>query len=481
MAEATDIAGAESRVQVSRSPPTRRRLNFRARAKETPLAGDLEPMTPEGIDKAPETLPAVRQHGEMAIAVQSEGLLVAGDPTDIEAYIERIRGIAGHAVGVAGVDNAALGNATGLAAGAASFLGQSAKFVQLHPESVKAIQKGQLIPGTDGFFRMMTRGADNKFVSQLQWKNANLNPTRMMSLQMVAVQLALKTAIAEVEESVRRVEGKVEEVLRLAHANRSGDVLGDRVTVDRMVAYLDRHGSFSDADWDAIAGIGPSLNRTVEQLRHHADRTLRSFDPSKPIQDRAQFIVNAVENNQLGETLSLLVVAQESLFKWQRLRLARVEATQPEHIQQVLDDARELLARQLVDDGALFQRARDILEAVAKTEAIDGLRFWSVGDLERSLPALREDIDRFAKARRAQVQEWSDFKAPTAFEGASAAVELVGDTAAKGLEVAGDAATLALGAASDGIDKISGFFGRARDKSKVRRTEKAAEADEESS
>ncbi|WP_418016821.1 hypothetical protein [Mycolicibacterium fortuitum] len=140
----------------------------------------------------------------------------------------------------------------------------------------------------------MTRRADKKFVSQLQWKQANITPTRMMSLQMVAVQLALKTAIAEVEASVERVEGKVEEVLRLAHANRSRDVLGDRVTINRMVAYLDRHGSFSDADWDSIAGIGPALNRTVEQFRHHADRTLRSFDPSKSIQDRADFIVSPV-------------------------------------------------------------------------------------------------------------------------------------------------------------------------------------------
>ncbi|GJF12573.1 hypothetical protein NGTWS1803_22660 [Mycolicibacterium cyprinidarum] len=445
------------------------------------MADDLDPMTPPFVENGSDALPAViEQNGEIAISVQSEGLLVAGDPTEIEAYVERIRSVVGHAVGVTGVNKASLGHTTGLAAGAAAFLGQSAKFVQLHPDSVKAIQKGQLIPGTDGFYRMMTRGADNRFVSQLQWKNANLTPARMMSLQMVAVQLALKSAIAEVEESVRRVEGKVEEVLRLAHANRSGDVLGDRVTIDRMVAYLDRHGSFSDADWDAIAGIGPALNRTVEQLRHHADRTLKSFDPARPIQDRAEFIVNAVDNNQLGETLSLLVVAQESLFKWQRLRLARVEATQPQHLQQVLDDARDLLSRQLADDGALFQRARDILEAVAKTEAIDGLRFWSVQDLERSLPALREDLDRFAKARRAQLQEWTEFKAPTTREGASAAVDLVGETATKGLEAASDAATLALGAASEGIDRISGLFGRARAKSKVRRHEKASDTEEPS-
>ncbi|CDP85249.1 MULTISPECIES: hypothetical protein [Mycolicibacterium] len=441
------------------------------------MASDLDPVTPAPVSSAPDELPAVVPHdGEIAVSVQPEGLLVAGDPSEIEAYVERIRGVAGHAVGVIGIDKTSFGNATGLAAGAMSFLGQSAKFVQLHPDSVKAIQKGQLIPGTDGFYRMMTRSADKKFVSQLQWKQASLTPTRMMSLQMVAVQLALKTAIAEVEASVERVEGKVEEVLRLAHANRSGDVLGDRITINRMVAYLDRHGSFSDADWDSIAGIGPALNRTVEQLRHHADRTLRSFDPSKPIQDRADFIVHAVDSNQLGETLSLLVVSQESLFKWQRLRLARVEATQPEHVQQVLDDARDLLARQLVEDDALFQRAREILEAVAKTEAIDGFRFWSVQGLQRSLPTLREDLDRFGKARRTHMQEWQAFNAPSARDAANAVVQRVGDTATAALGVAGDTANLAIGAASEGIDKLGGLLGRARDKSKVWRREKSDEA-----
>lgn len=443
------------------------------------MPNELDPTTPAPVGSVPDGLPAVIPHdGGVAVSIQSEGLLVAGDPSEIQAYVERIRGVAGDVVGVMGVDQAALGNVTGLAAGAASFLGQSAKFVQLHPQSLKAIQKGQLIPGTDGFYRMMTRGADKKFVSQLQWKHANLTPARMMSLQMVAVQLALKSAIAEVEESVKRVEGKVEEVLRLAHANRSGDVLGDRVTIDRMAAYLDRHGSFSDADWDSIAGIGPALNRTVEQLRHHADRTLRSFDATKPIQERADFIVKAVDSNQRGETLSLLVVAQESLFKWQRLRLARVEATQTEHVQQVLDDARDLLARQLVEDDALFQRAREILEAVAKTEAIDGFRFWSVQGLQRSLPTLRADLDRFGKSRRTHMQEWQDFKAPTAREAANAAVERVSDTATAALGSASDAATLALGAASEGLDRIGGLLGRARNKSKVWQREKPNTVDD---
>jgi hypothetical protein len=166
------------------------------------MANELTPISDDR--QGDDSTAAIDDESEVAVSVQSEGLLLAGDPAEVEAYVDRIRGIAGHAIDVVGVDKATLGNATGLAAGAASFLGQSAKFVQLHPESLKAIHKGQLIPGTDGFYRMMTRGADKKFVQQLQWKKADLTPTRMISMQMVAVQIALKTAIAEVEESVQR-------------------------------------------------------------------------------------------------------------------------------------------------------------------------------------------------------------------------------------------------------------------------------------
>jgi hypothetical protein len=398
-------------------------------------------------DDLPATLDAAP--GEVVVSAQPEGLLVGGDPEAVESYLQRLTENAGYAVQVVGLDKASLGNATGLAAGAASLLGQSAKFVQLHPDSVKAIKAERLIPGTHGFNRMMTRGKDGKFLSQLQWRETNVNPAKLMSAQMLAVQIALKTAISEVEDAVQRVESKVEEVLRLAQATRSGDVLGDRLSIERMVNYLDKHGSFSDTDWDWISSVGPGLNRTVEQLRQHALATLKTFDPSRPIQDRAEFVVNAVENQQLGETLSLLVVAEESLFQWQRLRIARVEATEPQHLQKVLDDARELLAHQMAADGELYRRAQTVLDAVARTEAIDGFRFWSVQGLTRDLPKLREDLDRFAQARRAQALEWSEIAAPTPKEALQAAADK-----------ASVAATQALGVATEGYTAASRFLSK---------------------
>lgn len=416
-----------------------------------------------------EDISAPAADGEIVVAAQPEGLLVGGDPEAVESYLTRLRESAGQATRVVGVDKAALGNATGLLAGAASILGQSGKFVQLHPDSVTAIRRDNLIPGTDGFYRMMTRGADNKFVEQLQWKKTAVNPQRLMSVQMVAVQLALKSAIAEVEDSVRRVEGKVEQVLQLAQAYRAGNVLGTNTIVARKVGYLEKHGSLPDADWDAVAGLGPALNVTVEQLRNHVTRILESLDPKLPVQGRADKLQAAVADSLIGETLSLLVVAEESLYKWQRLRLARVEASQPDHLPQVIQDARDLLKYQLDEDAKLYKLAHRVIDEVAKTNAVDGFRFNSVKALTRDRERLKVDLDAFAQARRHQVDVWTVFEAPSVRDAVDAAVELAKPTARK-----------ALAAAGQGLLSLSDLLGeRAGEKQPVEKKQPPADEDTE--
>jgi len=239
--------------------------------------GDADPAT---------TRELAARDGEVVIAVQPEGVLVGG-------------------------------NAAGVAAGVGSVFGQSGKFVQLTTESVKALKAGKTIPGSQpGVFRMMIRGADGKFLKQLQWKPTAVNPQRFMAVQMIAVQIALTSTVAQVEDSIKRVEGKVEAVLQLAEATRAGDVLGNHATVDRMVSYLEKHGSLPEAFFDSISGLGPSVSVTVEQLRNHVERTLATFTPGAPVRQRADVLHKAIQDTQLGDTLSLLVVAEEALYKW---------------------------------------------------------------------------------------------------------------------------------------------------------------------
>lgn len=367
--------------------------------------------------------PAVTDADEVMVSVHDEALLLGGDPAAVESYLARLRAVAGQAMRVAGIDGAAL--ASGLA-GLASLLADSGTYVQLHRDSLDALKDGNLVPVSDGFFRMTTGAEAAQFLAELRWQPALLGPEAMMSAQLLAVQMALKSAVAQVEDAVRRVEDKVESVLEVARAQRAGDVLGNHLTISRMVDSLDKYGSLPEAYWDSVAALGPALNVTIEQLRNHVARILGSFDHELPVQQRAEKLRNAVDDNRFGDALSLLVIAEESLHQWQRLSLARVESTQPEQLLRAIDEARELVDHHLREDLHIYRSAKEALDGFAKSKAVDGFRFWAVRELGKQRTALRDELDRFAEARQHQVEAWEDFHIPSVLDAAVATVGAVG-------------------------------------------------------
>ncbi|MGD9512522.1 MULTISPECIES: hypothetical protein [Mycolicibacterium] len=388
-------------------------------------------------DDSHDNLPMPAGNDDVEVSVQPGGLVVSGDPEAIDVYLSRLQTFAGKTMRVAGIDKSSVTNAAGLLAGMGGILADAGKYVQLHPDSVNALRVGNWIPGTDGYFRMMTRDDNGLFLQQLQWAPAQIAPPQMAAVQLIAVQMALKAAIANVEEAVRRVEGKVESILTLAQATRAGDVLGTHLSIRRATEFLDTHGALPDADWNALASLGPALNVTIEQLRNHVRRILDTFDSDLPVQDRAAMLATAVEDKQLGETLSLLVVAEDSLYRWQTIRLHRVGDKEPQHRQRVIDDVNELIRYQIAEDGKLYRDAIDLLHNFAKPEPIEGFRFLAVRELAKHRSTLRDELDRFAEARRHQIEEWSNVDTPSVLDAAEAVIDAVTDSALKAVGAAG--------------------------------------------
>lgn len=361
---------------------------------------------------------------EVVVSFQDEALLLGGDPAAVESYLARLRATAGQAMRVAGIDGVSL--ASGLA-----------MYVQLHRDALAALREGNLVPLSDGIFRLTTGADAGPFLAPLQWRPAGLGPEALLSAQMIAVQMALTSAVAQVEDAVRRVEDKVESVLEVARAQRAGDVLGNNLTLSRMVESLDKYGSLPEAYWDSVAALGPALNVTVEQLRNHVRRILASFDDTLGVQHRAEKLRNAINDNRLGDTLSLLVIAEEALHKWQRLNLARIESTQPEELLRAIDEARELVDHHFREDVDIYGSAKEVLDRFGKPSVLDGFRFWAVRELAKQRGALRDELDRFAEARHHQVETWEDFHIPSVFDAAFAAIGAVGNTTGHALVAVG--------------------------------------------
>lgn len=239
--------------------------------------------------------------------------------------------------------------------------------------------------------------------------------------------------------------------------------------MERAVRNLDRTGALPATDWQSVAALGPELVIAIEKLRAHVALTLKSFDASKPVQDRADTLKKAVVEKSIGETLNLLIVAEESLNKWQRLRLARVQDVEPEHRQQVVADTLDLLASQVAEDGKLYTKAKEVLESYGRTSRIDGFRYWSVRGIAKHIGKLQSDLDAFAKARRHQMAEWEEHKTPS-----------VSDATSHVVEVASGYTNRALSAARSGISAVYQLFSEKSDRPKeaVFRADSKNKADE---
>lgn len=104
--------------------------------------------------------------------------------------------------------------------------------------------------------------------------------------------------------------------------------------------------------------------------------------------------------------LQLLVVAQKSLFLWQRLRLEQVRVTEPEHFEQTIASARNILCEQYRADVDLVVGLRELLttHTVLKTpEAHHKLVSRSLTKHRRELESM---LDQFVQARNLQPATW---------------------------------------------------------------------------
>ena len=394
----------------------------------------------------------------MAVFTEAEGVLVCGDQNAVARYVAQLRNVVSDAIDTAYVSPVVAAHSAAVAAAGLSVASQAGEYVRSSPTTVEALKSMHRLPVGNGFFRGVLTDGAGRFAHQVQWQRVTMTSAQLTNIQMLAMQVALASAIASVEKSVARVEGKVERLLTLAEASRAGDVRGHYVVLSRLVSRLDDNQPLTNTDWESVAGLGPDLVVTVERLREHIKRTLGGFDTSQPVQVRADYLRRAVEDDRLGETLHLLVVSEQSLYLWQRLRIARVQATESEHLQAVFDDARTLLAENADRDRMLLQHAREHLSEYAQMNRLDGFRWGATHNLAHDIVQLRNDLDGFAEARGRQVADWVESERPMV-------TDALAEVGARALSAGGTAASAAgrvLGAGLSGVGSGLGFGGSRR-------------------
>jgi hypothetical protein len=346
----------------------------------------------------------------VSLTVTETGVVVHGNPVEVTRYVERVRR---HVATVERAEVVHLADSAAAVTALGSVLAASADYVQLSPRSLKLLADNGAIPGqTPGYFYGFVRDSQH-FAGNLEFQSVSLAANQAAALQLAAATVALKVAIANVEQAVARVEGKVESLIAHHEAERIAKIVVQRSVLTDTTDALDRTGSLPSVDWDVVAHLGIAVPAAIEELREFVRIRIASLDGAADTAERAQKLRDVVERGELEQALSLLVVAEDAYYKWQRVRLERARTTDPGHVGDLAQRANEALANDIASDHDLVTTLATKLNDYGQQRPLERLHPFATRHLQRDADQLNAALQDFAQARRVQVAEWTPFGKPS--------------------------------------------------------------------
>lgn len=333
------------------------------------------------------------ESGEVIALVDHGGVLVAGPREMVDGVVARLTGVPGARSYRTVADPAAA------VAAAVASVRTGREYVRLSPASLQLLREHGAVPGDAGYFRMFVHDNTKRIAGQLQWEQVNLGVEHALSLQVSAVSLALRAAILDVQQSVERVEAKLDQVTKLLRAERRGDALGNHRTLTTLTDRVRRSGHIGVADWTTIAPMGPEIGRDLEGLRAHIRSLLERDDPGRMPWRRAGEAKQLLEEDWLEETLALLAVVEHNFNLWQELRIAYISANEPDHLVDAIDDARGQHESQRQADQQVLDALVVFATEVADPRLLDGLDPLNAHRLVRARDELEKVVQWFAAQR----------------------------------------------------------------------------------
>jgi hypothetical protein len=363
-----------------------------------------------------------KRSDEIVIAAHGDGMLVAGAPGAVDHLTEQLSGLGGRVR-----SEATPADAFALAASFFGVAKTSGTYYQLSPASAAQARKYGLMPTSDGFFSATFRDAAGKFAGNAELAKVRLAPEQALAVQNVAVAVALRVAIANVQAAVERVEAKIDTVAALLRAERIGNALGDRRMLEDLVNRSRTNGSVGTTDWSSVAHLGSQIVRDIDGLRAHIRL---HADPSAGVATRSRAAAaRAVINDaMLRETLALLTICEHNYGLWQQLRLYVVARTEPKQLAAANVQARELLERNRAEDQALLDALAGFRSNLLEPVGFEGLAPIQRSKLTAATGELGELTSWFADERALDAGPVTDAEWPTPADSAKFVLRAGGST-----------------------------------------------------
>jgi hypothetical protein len=271
----------------------------------------------------------------------------------------------------------------------------SGEYLRLAPESVARLQELGLTFDGPG----VARRAGGQVAAHLDFESVSLAAEQALALQTVAVSLALRSAIAKVQEAVERVEDKVDRINQVLSVRLKGDVIGTYRELLRVVTTTNKNGFLLPEDWDGVASVRLKISQDLEALRafvHEQAGTL-SADESVPERE-ARLKSFTSESGHVADVLSLIVVAEKSLQLYEYLKIQAVQSRNPALVPGLVQEVRAAISAQRTRDEELVQVLRAAIERVRLIKPLEVHRIFSKKDLDKHARQLDAKVFEFAEA-----------------------------------------------------------------------------------
>ena len=307
---------------------------------------------------------------EVGIHVSGDAAVLTGDRGLVESLMAKLDIDSTHVDRLGQGSADLLAQATGVAAVAAAIDGS---WVQLTPESTRRLAElAQFNLSQDGLFSGVFRGSMGRIDSFAQFTTGGMNPVAMANLATLTATMALRRAVAQLEELAEAMDVKLDRLLDDNRAKALGDVQGLTVVLTRAFELYEATGRISETAWSQIAGHATSLAQASSHALAQINTMTQTLN-AKSLAEKAS-AAEAIAAKELRSWLVILAAAQANQQRLETLELVHVRQHDPDAVEAHAAAIRSAAANRSTAVTARVQELVDALTAAANVSDFNRVR-----------------------------------------------------------------------------------------------------------
>lgn len=307
---------------------------------------------------------------EIGIHVSGGAAVVAGDPDLIGALLARLD------VDLTQIQSAGKGTldlvaqASGLGAVLTSMDGS---WVQLTPEShQRLLELAEFNHPQNGVFSGVLRGTKGQIDSFAQFTTGGMNPLVMSNLATLTATMALRSAVAQLEELAQVMDVKLDRLLDDNRARALGDVQGLTQVLLRAFELYEETGKVTDTAWSQVAGHATALAQASSHALAQIELLTQSLDV-RSLTEKAN-AAEAIASKELRSWLVILAACQANQQRLETLELVHLRQRDPEAVEAHASAIQGSVARREEAAARHLQSLQDALTTAANVSDFNRVR-----------------------------------------------------------------------------------------------------------